>query len=59
MSTTYTVESSIPGIKSWGWLPEHGGITKKRAREVVARFRHFKMRVRVTQTVVSTRRVKL
>jgi hypothetical protein len=59
MATHYTVESSIPGIKSWGWLPEHGELTKRLARAVVANFRRFKMRTRVTKTVTTKTIVKL
>jgi hypothetical protein len=59
MSTHYTVESHIPGIKSWGYLPEHERLTKKRAREVVQNFKDHKMRVRVTRTIISTKKVAL
>lgn len=59
MSTHYTVESSIPGVKSWGYLPEHEELSKKRAREVVANFRRYKMQVRVTKTVITDTRIKL
>ncbi len=57
---TYRVESMIPGIKSWGWLPEEGAVTLKRAREIVANYRRYpSTRIRVTKTTTMTRRVKL
>jgi len=59
MPTSYTVESSIPGIKSWGWLPEEGSLTKRQARAVVARYRRHKMRTRVIKTVTTRTIVKL
>ncbi len=47
---TYRVLSHIPGVKSWGWLPENGNLTLRRARVVRERFREWKMHTRIIET---------
>ncbi len=47
---TYRVLSHIPGVKSWGWLPEHEDLTLSEARAVRKRFRQHKMHSRIVET---------
>jgi len=52
ISTEYRVLTHIPGVKSWGYLPEHEGLDLKRAREVAKNFREgpSKMQTRIIKT---------
>ncbi len=56
--TTYRLDTCIPGVKSWGAVPEESAMTAERAREVLTRFKRFpQYRLLLTETTVTTRRV--
>lgn len=57
--TTYRLETHIPGIKSWGCLPEHEDMTLDYLRRAMAFYASPVTKLRVTETTTATRRVNV
>lgn len=57
MKTTYTLERKWPHSGRWAYVPEHGNITLKHARELIAQDRHFEREGMQQRIVVTSHRV--
>lgn len=55
-TVTYRLETMIPGVKSWGYLPEHEAMTVGAMRLQVKYLKAYStVKIRVTKTVTTTR----